>query len=142
MAEPPAAAVVELHLSPAVADAIRAHALAEAPNEACGLLSGPPGEGRATWFHPARNALASPYRYDVHGEDLVRIVHEVERAGGELVAIFHSHVGSAAVPSPTDVREARYPVAHVVASLAEPAVTFRAWSIVGGTSVEVPLLVG
>ena len=135
-------AVAELHLSPAVVAAIGAHARAEAPNEACGLLSGPPGQGRATRYHAARNALASPYRYDVDGEDLVRIVHAVERAGGELVAIFHSHLASAAVPSPTDVREARYPVAHVVASLTGPAVTLRAWSIVGGTSVEVPLRVG
>jgi proteasome lid subunit RPN8/RPN11 len=91
-------------------------------------------------MHPARNALASPYRYEVDPRDLVRIVHAVERRGDDLVAIFHSHPGSPAVPSARDVREAAYPVIHVVAGMSDGGV-LRAWRIDGTEAYEVPLVV-
>ena len=81
-----------------IADAMLAHARAELPNEGCGILSGSLADGVASAFHPARNAEASPLRYSVHPEDLVRIVFEIEDAGRDLVAIYHSHTRSAAVP--------------------------------------------
>jgi len=123
------------------------HARAELPNEACGLLSGSLEDGRATTFHPARNAEASPLRYNVHPEDLVRITFAIEDAGGELVAIFHSHTRSTAVPSATDRRSAMYPDAvYLLASLADPdappARALRAWRIHGGQAFEVELSIG
>jgi proteasome lid subunit RPN8/RPN11 len=117
------------------------HARAELPNEACALLGGDEA-GRVTSLHLARNCLASPYRYDVDPEDLVRIVHDIEGRGESLVAIFHSHPGTLAVPSPSDVREARYPVVHLVASLADPdGPVIRAWRLGAGRAREVPLRV-
>ena len=136
-----------LTLAPAVADQLLAHARAELPNEACGLLSGSLTTGRATRFHPARNVEASPLRYNVHPEDLVRITFEIEDAGEELVAIFHSHTRSAAVPSATDRRTAMYPDPfYLLASLADPdappASALRAWRIYRGQTFEVPLTIG
>ena len=87
-----------LDLPPLLGEELMRHARAELPNEACGLLSGSLASGRAIRFHPARNVEASPLRYDVHPEDLVRITFAIEDAGEELVAIFHSHTRSAAVP--------------------------------------------
>ena len=81
-----------------VADELLAHARSELPNEACGLLAGDLQAGRATTFHPARNAEASPLRYDVHPDDLVRIVFAIEDAGEDLIGIFHSHTHTPAVP--------------------------------------------
>jgi proteasome lid subunit RPN8/RPN11 len=129
-----------------IADAMLSHAHAELPNEACGILSGSLGDGVASAFHPARNAEASPLRYSVHPEDLVRIVFEIEEAERDLVAIFHSHTRSAAVPSATDRRAAMYPDAfYVVASLANPGASpesaMRSWRIHGGQAFEVPLSV-
>jgi proteasome lid subunit RPN8/RPN11 len=123
------------------------HARAELPNEACGLISGSLAEGRATGFHPARNVEASPLRYNVHPEDLVRITFAIEEAGEELVAIFHSHTRSAAIPSATDRRTAMYPDPfYVLASLvdpdAPPARALRAWRIYRGQTFEVPLTIG
>ncbi len=120
------------------------HARADLPNEACGLLSGSLAEGRALAFHPARNAEASPLRYNVHPDDLVRITFEIEDAGQDLVAIFHSHTRSPAVPSATDRRAAQYPDAfYLLLTLADPDAppdrAFRAWRIHGGQSFEVPL---
>lgn len=127
----------------AVAEALLRHARAEAPNEACGLLAGDLEGGSATVYHPARNADASPSVYSVHPDDLVRIVLGIEDAGHDLVAIFHSHTHAPAVPSPTDRRQARYPVVYLLATLsdpdASPAESLRAWRIENEESREVGL---
>jgi proteasome lid subunit RPN8/RPN11 len=139
--------VTGLALTSAVAEELMRHARAELPNEACGLLSGSLATGRATTFHPARNLEASPLRYNVHPEDLVRITFGIEDAGEDLVAIFHSHTHTAAVPSTTDRRTAMYPDAfYLLASLADPDAppsrALRAWRIYRGQAFEVGLTIG
>ena len=128
----------------ALARELLEHARAELPNEACGLLAGSLSDARAAGYHPARNADASPLRYSVHPEDLVRITFAIDDAGQDLVAIFHSHTHTPAVPSPTDRRAAMYPDAfYLLASLTDPDAAperaLRAWRIHGGQSFEVPL---
>jgi proteasome lid subunit RPN8/RPN11 len=135
-----------LVLPRAIAAELLAHARAEVPNEACGLLAGSRATGTATGFHPARNAEASPLIYTVHPDDLLRIVLAIDDAGEDLVAIFHSHTRSPAVPSATDRRQALYPDAfYLLASLSEPDApperALRAWRIVDGESTESPLLI-
>ncbi len=136
-----------LAIPAAVAAELLAHARAELPNEACGLLSGSLADGRATAFHPTRNAEASPLRYSVHPDDLVRITFAIDDVGQDLVAVFHSHTRSAAVPSATDRRAAMYPDAfYLLASLADadahPESALRAWRIHRGHAFEVPLTIG
>ncbi len=136
-----------LTLSRDAAERLLAHARAELPNEACGLVAGAfdaSGAGRASAFHPARNIEASPLRYNVHPEDLVRIVFAIEDAGEDLVAIFHSHTHSPAAPSATDRRTAQYDrpfylLASLAAPDAAPERALRAWRIMGGHAFEVPL---
>jgi len=137
-------AAAGLTVSIEVADELLAHAREELPNEACGLLSGDLTAGWATRYHRARNAEASPLRYNVHPDDLVRIVFAIDEAGEDLVAIFHSPTHTPAVPSPTDRRSAQYPgFFYLLATLtdpgAPPASALRAWRIHGGQSYEVPL---
>lgn len=136
--------MTRVRVSRPLAEEMLSHARAELPNEACGFLSGSLAEGRAARFHPARNLDASPLRYNLHPEDQVRITFAIEAAGEEVVAIFHSHTRSAAVPSPTDLRAAGYPDAfHLLASLADPDApperALRAWRIADGEATEVPL---
>ena len=132
-----------LRLPARLAEELLRHARAEAPNEACGLLAGDLASGTASVYHPARNADASPHVYTVHPDDLVRIVPGIEDAGQDLVAIFHSHTRTPAVPSPTDRRQAFYPVVYLLATLidpdASPAECLRAWRITDGESREVAL---
>lgn len=133
-----------LLLPRAVADDMLLHARSELPNEACGLLAGSTETGLATAFHATRNEEASPLRYSVHGEDLVRITFLIDDEGEDLLAIFHSHTRSPAVPSPTDIRAAMYPEAlYVLATLADPDApperSLRAWRISDGEASEVPL---
>ena len=136
-----------LSIPGSVAEELLAHARSEVPNEACGLLSGSLAAGTATTYHPARNADASPFVYTVDPEDLVRIVFGIEDAGEDLVAIFHSHTHTPAVPSPTDRRQAHYPDCfYLLATLSDPdaeaADALRAWQIIDGESREVPLTIG
>lgn len=137
----------QITIPAAIATQMLDHGRATLPSEACGLLAGEGALRRVTAFHPARNELASPLRYSIHPEDLVRIVLGIERSGDELVGIFHTHVGSPAVPSAADRREARYPAAvHVLASLAEPDASaesaLRAWRIGDDTVREVAVVIG
>ena len=132
-----------LSMPVALAEELLNHARAEVPNEACGLLAGDLAAGIARAYHPARNADASPYVYTVHPDDLLRIVLGIDDAGEDMVAIFLSHTHTPAIPSPTDRRQARYPVVYVVATLsdpeASPAESLRAWRIEDGASREVLL---
>jgi proteasome lid subunit RPN8/RPN11 len=133
-----------LTISATLADELLAHARAEVPNEACGVLAGSLATRTATAYHPARNADASPYVYTVHPDDLVRIVMGLDDRGEDLVAIFHSHTHTPAEPSPTDRRQATYPDSvYLLASLADPVATamqaLRAWRIREGVATEVAL---
>ena len=116
-----------------------AHALAERPLEACGLIAGRGEE--ALQFHPTRNALRSPVRYDVDPRDLLAATLAIEGAGLELWGIFHSHPATEAYPSPTDVRLAHYPDAHyLICSLRRPeAPVLRAFRISGGAIREISI---
>jgi proteasome lid subunit RPN8/RPN11 len=135
-----------LVLPHSVAEALLAHARSELPNEACARLAGSLATRRVTTMHAARNSEASPLRYTVHPEDLVRITFAIDDAGEDLVAIFHSHTRSPAVPSATDTRAAMYPDAfYLLATLADPSArpeeALRAWRIRDGVATEVPLAI-
>jgi [CysO sulfur-carrier protein]-S-L-cysteine hydrolase len=73
------------------------HAQTEAPNEACGLLV--LNDGVAERYIAARNAAASPYRFEL---DVDPDVWFLEDEGYEL-AVFHSHLSAPPRPSRTDV---------------------------------------
>ena len=118
-----------------------AHARRELPNESCALLAGDRAAGHVKAMHPARNLLASPYRYEVDPRDLVRIVHAIERRGDDLVAIFHSHPAGPPVPSAMDVREARYGVVHLLAGPSPDGAALRAWRIEGTNVFEVSVAI-
>ena len=106
-----------LELPRAIAEELVAHARAGLPDEACGILSGT--GATVTRFHPAVNGDASPYRYSIESQDLLRIVTEIEDADDEILAIYHSHTQSPAFPSRTDVELAFWPdAAYLIVSLA------------------------
>lgn len=128
------------------------HARAEYPNEACGLVVGsaPAADGgRALRWAPTRNKAASPYRYEIDPDELLRLTIETEDADEVFWAIVHSHTHTPARPSPTDVGLAFYPDAlYILVSLADEeadpisgAPSVRAWRIVDGAVHEVELRV-
>ena len=78
--------------------ALVAHAEAEAPNEACGLVL--LRDGAAERYVPGRNGAASPYRFELELDDPE--LWFAEDDGYEL-AVFHSHLSAPPRPSRTDV---------------------------------------
>jgi len=135
-----------VHVPPSIVEAIVDHARAEDPNEACGLVIGdrPAADGgRPLRFEPTRNRAASPYRYEIDPDDLLRLTIATDDADEVFWAIVHSHVRSPAYPSPTDVGLAFYPDAlYVLVSLAEAEPALGAYRIVDGAIHGVELLVG
>jgi len=76
-------------------EAIVEHARSEDPNEACGVVIGdrPAADGgRPLRFEPTRNKAASPYRYEIHPDDLLRLTIATDDADEVFWAIVHSHV--------------------------------------------------
>ena len=125
-----------LRLAQRFIDEMVAHAREELPNECCGIIAG--RDGAAVELFRARNAEASPYRYEVDSQDLFRIWRQCETNGWDFLVVYHSHVASEAVPSQTDVRRATWPDAHyVVVSLADPDTpAVRAFRIIEGNVSE------
>ena len=132
----------------AIRAAIVAQARAEDPNESCGLIIGdrPAAEGGvAIRYEPLRNLAASPYLYEIHPDDLLRLTIETDEDDTVFWAIVHSHTHTPARPSPTDIRQAFYPDAlYLLVSLdpaeADPvtgAESLRAWRILDGVVHEV-----
>jgi proteasome lid subunit RPN8/RPN11 len=120
-----------LRLPRAIADEIAEHARIGLPDEACGIVSGV--DATATRFHPAVNADASPFRYSIDSQDLLRIVTEIDDAEEDLLAIYHSHTRSPAFPSRTDVELAFWPdAAYLIVSLASDPPDLKAYSIRDG----------
>ena len=84
-------------IPPEIRSQLTEHALAEEPNEACGLLVF--RNGTAERYVRGRNRAASPYRFELEVDPEVWFL---EDEGYEL-AVFHSHPSSPARPSRTDV---------------------------------------
>lgn len=138
---------MSVELSVDLVEGVVAHARADYPNEACGVIVGdrPAADGGAAlrWV-PMRNEYASPLRYRIHAQDLYPVLVEVEDSD-ELAfwAIVHSHVRSAAYPSPTDVAQAVFPDAlYILVSLESHEPALGAYRIVDGTIFPVELVVG
>jgi [CysO sulfur-carrier protein]-S-L-cysteine hydrolase len=139
----PASVTLSVDLVQAIVD----HARADYPNEACGVIVGdgaPADGGEALRWVPMRNEYASPLRYRIHAEDLYPVLVEVDDADDKAFwAIVHSHVRSAAYPSPTDVAQAVFPDAlYLLVSLEADEPALGAFRIVDGTIFPVELLTG
>jgi proteasome lid subunit RPN8/RPN11 len=117
-----------------------AHAREDAPNECCGLIGG--RDGAAETAYRARNAEASPLRYNLDPQDQFRIMTQMEEKGEELSGIYHSHTASPAYPSQTDINLAAYPdVIYLIISLAEGEKDLRGFDITDGEVTEVELAI-
>ena len=113
--------------------ALEAHARAEAPNEACGIVV--LRDGISERYVRGRNRAASPYRFELEVDPEVWFL---EDEGYEL-AVFHSHPASAPRPSRTDVEniglwEGR---PYLILSLASGELA--AFRIEGGRIAEEPV---
>ncbi|MET9493004.1 M67 family metallopeptidase [Nocardia sp. NPDC006630] len=122
-------------------EAMVAHARADHPDEACGVIAGPEGSDRPERFVPMVNAERSPtfYRFD-SGEQL-KVWRAMDDADEEAVVIYHSHTATEAYPSRTDISYASEPNAHyVLISTRDPEQhELRSYRILDGVVTEEPV---
>jgi proteasome lid subunit RPN8/RPN11 len=84
----------------------------------------------AVSVHRARNAAASPLRYEIDPKEQLELEMGIDDAGLDLGAIYHSHTRSEPRPSQTDINLAMHPHAlYVIVGLAGAEPEVRAWEI-------------
>jgi [CysO sulfur-carrier protein]-S-L-cysteine hydrolase len=124
-------------------DKIVAHARADHPDEACGVLAGPAGSDRPERFIPMTNAARSPTFYEFDSTEQFQIWKEMDERDEEPVVIYHSHTATEAYPSRTDISYANEPGAHyvLVSTRDEHETEFRSYRIHDGEVSEEPVTV-
>lgn len=131
-----------LVISRELVDRIVAHARADHPDEACGVIAGPVGSDRPQRFIPMANAARSATFYEFDSTDLLRLYRQMDEADEVPVVIYHSHTATQAYPSRTDVALASEPEAHYVlvstreTGPADGPYEFRSFRIVDGVVTE------
>lgn len=119
---------------------ITEHAIRDAPNECCGLIAAK--DGVVTRVFVAENEAHSPLRFEISGKALLQLVDDIEDAGEEHVAIYHSHTRSAPYPSQTDINfAAGWPgIEWLIVGLADGQPEVKSYLIDGaGEVTDVPV---
>jgi [CysO sulfur-carrier protein]-S-L-cysteine hydrolase len=132
-----------LTISAQLRSKILAHAKADHPDEACGVIAGPAGSDRPERFIPMLNAERSPTFYRFDSLEQLRVWREMDDRDEEPVVIYHSHTATEAYPSRTDVSYASEPDAHYVLVSTRDAgrPEFRSFRIVDGAVTEEDVVV-
>jgi proteasome lid subunit RPN8/RPN11 len=127
-----------LTISTALREQIVAHARADHPDEACGVIAGPAGSDRPERFIPMLNAERSPTFYRFDSMEQFKVWQEMDDRDEEPVVIYHSHTATQAYPSRTDISYASEPGAHyVLVSTRDPGeVEFRSFRNLEGVVTE------
>jgi proteasome lid subunit RPN8/RPN11 len=117
-------------------DGMVAHALAERPNECCGLLAG--REGEFLRRYPLVNELSSPREYQSEPHSLLAAFRAMREERLDLLGIYHAHPTSPPVPSRTDLERNFYgpEVVHFIVSLSGPEPVLRGWHLEEGAYYE------
>src|SRR5262245_8210386 len=132
-----------LRIDKAIYDAIIAHARADHPDEACGVVAGPLGSDRPVRFIPMTNAERTPTSYRFDSLEHLKVWREMYAKDEEPVVIYHSHTATEAYPSRTDISYASEPGAHyVLVSTRHPdQADVRSFRIVDGEVSEEEVVV-
>ena len=120
-------------IPPEIRAELEEHARAEQPNEACGLVAF--RDGTAERYLAARNAAASPYRFELETDPQNWFL---EDEGYEL-AVFHSHLSSPPRPSRTDVENIGLWEGRPYLILSLGTGELAAWRITDGEIAELSL---
>src|SRR5215475_9871776 len=110
----PVSSSIMLTITRDLYDKIVAHARADHPDEACGVIAGPAGSDRPERFIAMDNAERSPTFYRFDSAEQFRVWRDMDDNDEEPVVIYHSHTATEAYPSRTDISYASEPQAHYV----------------------------
>ena len=93
-----------MQISESLVNKLQHYALAEHPNECCGILAGK--NNTIKQIYPVTNTYRSPYRYLMDPQEQFEAIRDAEKRGFDILGFYHSHTNSPAYPSATDVRMA------------------------------------
>jgi len=89
----------------------------------------------------AANELASPTCYRIAPADHFAAIRTARARGLDVVGAYHSHPGSPAVPSATDLADAQPDLLYVIIGAdATAGLDLRGWRLVDGNFREIPLV--
>ena len=88
------------------------HSKREAPNEACGILSG--RNQKVEKIYEMINSDKSSKIFFMEPKEQLRVMKEIRNLGLEMMGIYHSHLETEAYPSAHDVELAYYSDASYV----------------------------
>jgi proteasome lid subunit RPN8/RPN11 len=128
-------------ITPEAHAAMVAHAHADVPREACGVLLG--RDGVVVEAVPVTNRAADPlHTFRLDEREYVAALYKGERRGLVLIGFYHSHPQGLAIPSQTDIAQSHYPDAlHVIVGLVgEPLLTV--WRLRYGAAGQVEWVMG
>lgn len=104
-----------LTIERALVEKIVAHARADHPDEACGVVAGPEGSDRPVRVVPMTNAERSPTYHSFDSAEWLKVDRELDDRDEEVIIHYHSHTSTEAYPSRTDIDYLR-------SSLADPRI--------------------
>jgi len=121
-----------------------AHAIAELPNEACGLFAAAAGSDRVERFYAMRNTAESPKLYMLDGKEMLDVERRADEAGLLVTGVMHSHTQTTNYPSPTDIADAArfdpFGTLHfVIVSLRHAEASLRSFRILNSEVTEEPV---
>ena len=116
-------------------DAMIAHAKAELPNEACGLIAGAfdGDDKKIEKVYFLSNPDQSPTHFSIDPKQQLAAVKDMRALGLSPLGNFHSHPATPARPSGEDTRLAYdKDTSYLILSLAEKTPVLKAFRIIGG----------
>jgi proteasome lid subunit RPN8/RPN11 len=121
------------------ADEMIAHAHREVPNECCGIMAGV--NNKVVKFYQTINTERNPARYIIDSQQMFAIYKEIRENGWEISGIYHSHVQTAAYPSPADTKSAVLsgPVYFIVSLQNPEQPVIKGFRILEGNITEIEL---
>ena len=123
-------------------DAMIAHARADHPDEACGVIVGPAGSDDPVRLMQMINADRSPTFFRFDPAEQFQLYKALDAQDEEIIVVYHSHTATEAYPSRTDISLATEPQAHYVlvstadADGVDGRVRVRSYRIVDGAVSE------
>src|SRR5260221_8074958 len=99
---------LKLMMNRPIFDQMLAHAREGYPEEVCGMIGG--REDRANRVARIPNVSPTPrVRFEMDRPIMVKTIMDFQRAGLDVVGIYHSHPEGGSAPSQTDIAEAMWP---------------------------------
>ena len=123
-----------------VPEAIAEAARRDAPRECCGLLIGT--SDTIVEAIVVTNIASQNGRFELDPAGHINARREARGRGLSVVGVFHSHVSTAAVPSPRDMAEAAYPEYLCgIVSLRDSRAEFRLFELAPEKYDEVTIVI-